>query len=117
MKIMKKNRSMDNPILPEVYRRMGINLENLIFKELVEENSIPTKNLTITIASYDEYLLRTLRKKQINWTYIHMLSKPMLLSKLGLRACDHQIHLNYDSIFVMCLNMQTEYLCIQRNAS
>ena len=68
---------------------MGISLEDLILKELVAENSIPTKNLTITIASYDEYLLRTIREKQINWTYIRMLSKPMLLSKLGVRAYDH----------------------------
>ena len=50
-----KNNSMDNPDSAEVYRRMGISLENLIFKELVEENSTPTKKLTITIASYDEY--------------------------------------------------------------
>ena len=87
MKIMKKKIDLwITPILPEVYRRMGISLEDLILKELVAENSIPTKNLTITIASYDEYLLRTIREKQINWTYIRAPAYAVI--KAGVRAYD-----------------------------
>ena len=69
------------PVLSDIYRNINISMENLILNELTSDDVASLiGNVAITIASYDNILLKSIRQSKVDWKYIQMLSNDMLLN-------------------------------------
>ena len=102
------------PILSDIYRNLNIPIEDLILKELTSDDDlILTENIGITIASHDPLLLKSMRKEQVDWQYVQIISNKMLLEDGGINKPDIDNLFNVQK-YLRGISLYADGICVSK---